>query len=76
MFALPFVAYWAAARRDPLSSALFVVASIVVLVLHAPVFLFDGPLPLNDLRVYGHGRIHIVEQGSSGRAAGRVRSFV
>jgi hypothetical protein len=55
---LPALAYWAAVEKAPASSAIFVVWSLVTLIVHAPVFAFDGPLPVSELGVHHSGEIH------------------
>jgi hypothetical protein len=55
---LPALAYWAAVEKEPVPSAIFVVWSVVTLVVHAPVFAFDGPLPVSELGVHHSGEIH------------------
>ncbi|HWH31623.1 MAG TPA: hypothetical protein VNU01_03025 [Egibacteraceae bacterium] len=58
MVVLPFLAYWAATRKAPLPSAVFVGWSLVTLLVHLPVMFFDGPLPVSELGVHHSGEIH------------------
>jgi hypothetical protein len=58
ILALPLVAYWAASQKAPLPSTVFVAWSAIVLAVHAPVFFFDGPLPVSSLGVHHSGDIH------------------
>lgn len=55
---LPALAYWAAVEKEPVPSAVFIVWSALTLVVHAPVFAFDGPLPVSELGVHHSGEIH------------------
>jgi len=55
---LPALAYWAAVQKAPVPSAIFVAWSAVTLLVHAPVFAFDGPLPVSELGVHHSGEIH------------------
>jgi hypothetical protein len=55
---LPVLAFVTASFRSPLTVALFLVWSAVTLAVHAPVFVFDGPLPFSDAGVHAAGRVH------------------
>lgn len=59
---LPVGAFLTAAFRSPATITLFLVWSAVALVVHLPVFRFDGPLPFSEVGVHARGEVHVWEE--------------